>query len=120
MFQYNKGQTSLEFIIIILVVVLISMVVTVFFTSTFDLNIAIYKTKNKTLDFLSKTNSFYLLEGVYYSVNSNDLNLIVVLDSFPASLSCPQNPADFNYSLLETELVNKTKFNNVNVNISCN
>jgi uncharacterized protein (UPF0333 family) len=119
MFLYNKGQTSVEFITIILVMVLLAMIVITFLTSTFDLNIAVYKTKNKTLDFISKTNSFYLLEGVYYSTQDTDLNLFVVLNRASSTMACPKNPDDFNYSTFETELVNRTKFENVTVNVDC-
>lgn len=114
-----KGQTSLEFLIIVLALILIAMSATLFLLSTFDINVGLYKVKNKTIQFIANDSRPIVISAVSYAYNTTDLNFNVILKRADSSVVCP-TLSDYNYSTVESEIDRRTKYNNVNVKIICN
>lgn len=114
-----KGQTSLEFLIIVLALILIAMSATLFLLSTFDINVGLYKVKNKTVQFIANDSRPIVISSITYAYNTTDLNFNVFLKRADPSVVCP-TLSDFNYSSLEDEIDRRTKYNNVNVKLNCN
>lgn len=112
MFQDNKGQTSMEFLLIFLFLIVFTFIVTYSINSTFDVNYIVYKTKNKTVEDISKQNNFMIVDNIDYSIIDRDINLFVVLKTIGA---CPT----FNYDDLKTKLISRTKFDTLDISIRC-
>jgi uncharacterized protein (UPF0333 family) len=117
--KQTKAQTSLEFLIIVLALILIAMSATLFLLSTFDINVGLYKVKNKTIQFIANDSRPLVISAVTYAYNTTDLNFTVILKKADASIICP-TLTDYNYSSLEEEIDKRTKYNNINVKITCN
>jgi uncharacterized protein (UPF0333 family) len=118
MLNNSRAQTSLEFLIILLIVILIAISVVASLSSTFDITIAVHKTKNLTLKYISGNNDSYSINSIGYVFDNDNLNMTVNLTKGLES-GCPVVPDDYNYTTLSNSLVNSTKFDNVNINLEC-
>lgn len=114
MSKHHKGQTSLEFLIIIMALLILAMFVVLFLSSSFDLNIAVYKTKNVTLQQISQSQLPIVINTVSYNYSGDSLNLTVNLNN-SSSVSCPS----FDYNDLIAELKRKTRFETIIIQNNC-
>jgi len=114
MLKYHKGQTSLEFLIIVMALLILAMFVVIFLSSSFDLNVSVYKTKNQTLQYISESQTPFVISTISYIYGDEDLNIDVYIKN-PTASACP----DFNYSTLEDELEIKTRFDVVTIKNIC-
>jgi uncharacterized protein (UPF0333 family) len=110
MFQSNKGQTSIEFIILVGILLLIGFYFIGAIYMTFDSSYAIYKIKNRTLQVISSNDSEDVLYKVSYQIQ--DTNLILRLDLKK------QNLTDYTLSSSDyvrdiNDILARTKFTNV-------
>ena len=120
MFRSLKGQTSLEFLMILLFLIIIGITVTFYLTSTFDINTSIYKTKNRTLELIAVSYTDMYIQNISYGFQGTEsLTLNVFLRRHGAC------PGDLNYFndhvvILKTHLEDQTQFDEVNINFFCN
>jgi len=114
MFQSNKGQTSIEFIILIAILLLIGLYFVGSIYKTFDSNFAIYKIKNKTLQLLSEQDSGDILYKVNYQIVDSNLNLDLLLinSEYDSNLTIDDYAMDIN------EIIKRTSFENVTLTFS--
>jgi uncharacterized protein (UPF0333 family) len=117
MFQDHNGQTSLEFLTIVMVLILLAAAVTLFLTATFDVNYAIYETKNQSLNFITTNQDLITINNITYNLATTTLTVTVTLQK-SADSTCPL-ATDYNYSRLESSLENKTKFTDVSILLKC-
>lgn len=118
LYQTKKAQTSLEFLMVILFLIVISITITFSITDTFDINTAMYKTKNVTLELITVYDNSLYIEGMVYSFDNVNLNIFVNLRT--NKKECPSlEYFQTNYGSLEQLLKSATKFDNVNIQITC-
>ncbi|MDD4049842.1 MAG: hypothetical protein PHX47_02420 [Candidatus ainarchaeum sp.] len=116
--QDKKAQTSLEFLIILLIVMVIAITVVASLTSTFDINIAMHKTKNLTLKYIAGYNHSYSINTINYVFDNDNLDLVVYLNK-GLETNCPVVPDDYNYTALTNGLLDRTKFDVINISLEC-
>jgi len=117
MFQDHNGQTSLEFLTIVMVLILLAAAVTLFLTATFDVNYAIYETKNQSLNFITTNQDLIVINNITHNLTATTLIVTVTFQKV-ADVACPLT-TDYDYTGLENILINKTKFTDVTINFVC-
>lgn len=108
MFQDKKAQTSMEFLLILAFVIVLTFIFTYSINSTSDVNYMIYKIKNKTLQEISKDQSFTTIKKIDYEIQAAEINLFVILD-------CKDVCPTIDYSSLKNDFLNRTKFENITI-----
>jgi hypothetical protein len=110
----QKGQTSIEFIIIVGIVIVLAFFFISSLFSTFDSNVAIYKIKNKTLELISISETPMVISEITTSFNNRDAYFTIQIDRYENSLET-LDIADFSDVL--SELERKTDYDNINLDI---
>jgi|GEM_PF-1128756 len=115
MFQSNKAQTSIEFIILIAILLLIGFYFSGSIYKTFDSNYVIHVIKNQTLQTLSENDCRDVLVKVNYELD--DSHIVLTLDLKRT------NTSDFvltpdNYISTIEDIKNRTSFTEVSINFN--
>jgi len=110
--QAHRAQTSIEFITIVAIIIIITFFFVASLFGTFDINFAIHKTKNKTLELISLADEPIIIQKVDYEVNNNTLQLTLNLQK----INTTQEPFTLeDYNVVLDELIKKTKFEDVDI-----
>ena len=112
MFQSNKAQTSIEFIILVAILLLIGFYFIGSIYKTFDSTYAVYTVKNRTLQLLSENDSEYVLSKINYQINDSNINLTLYL------IDSNSNNFDLNESYYAndiTDIQGRTSFDNIGI-----
>ncbi len=107
---------------VILFLILIAITVSVFLTSTFDISVSVYKTKNRTLEYISLYQDPLYIQSITYNYNNTNLDMFVSLNKTPNNLCPDQNYFEekYNYGSLKDYLQTNTKFDTVTITLYCN
>lgn len=113
----SKAQASIEYVVIVTFVLIISVFFVVLLFKTTDVNYVIHNTKQKTLRLISESDSSVALQNIDYLVNENtidlNLNFLVIHSGYEVF-------SDLNYTDVESRILDKTKFTEVNFNFNYN
>jgi len=117
MFQSNKAQISLEFIVLIAILILLSFFFVSSLYKTFDSTYSIHKIKNRTLEVLSMHDSGIIISRINSTITDNNISLNVVL-----KVGGPSDyvPTIEDYNIQIKDIKNKTVFENVTLSITLN
>jgi len=111
----HKGQTSIEFLVILSIILILSLFFVVSIHNTFDINISVYEIKNKTLELISLSDSSIIIKNINYAFVDDDITLTLNLQTIN-TLEEPIVSED--YLDISEKIKKITKFNDVKVNIN--
>jgi len=115
MFQSNKAQTSIEFIILVAILLLIGFYFIGSIYKTFDSNYAIYTIKNKTLQLFSENDSEDVLSKISYELQNSDITLrLNITQQDPSGHIISES----DYTKEINDILNRTTFQNVHIIIN--
>jgi len=115
MFQSNKAQTSLEFVVMIAILILLSFFFISSIYKTFDSTYALHKIKSRTLEVLSENDSGAIVSKINYVTTDNNITMDMILKV--------QDPSDYvpvlsDYINEINEIKHRTVFSDVSLSIS--
>ncbi|MCK9293081.1 MAG: hypothetical protein WCY27_01140 [archaeon] len=114
MFSY-KGQTSVEFLIILAVVFILSLAYISSLYITFDVNVGISKIKNRTLELISLSDNSFVIQKINYITEDKKITFDVYLQKINTTEELID---ESNYTDVIDKINKVTKFDETIVNIS--
>ncbi len=111
----NKGQTSIEFVIIIAIILLITILFMSTLYSTNDINTSIYTIKETTLQLITLYDSPIILKNINYSTIDKNIDIQINLQQ----INTNEEPLNTNnYTETIQQLKDATKFENINITLN--
>jgi len=111
----HKGQTSVEFLVILAVIFILSLAYISSLYITFDINVGISKIKNRTLELISLSDKSAVIQNISYITEDSKITFNINLQKINTT---QELIVEADYSDVIAKINKVTKFDETVVNIT--